>query len=444
MELAPFRAAHFDPGRSDLGSLLCPPYDVVEPAEDDALRQRSPHNVVHVVRPRVHGSAADSAAAYQRAASLLTEWRRDGVLRRDVAPAMYVYEQVVLGRNQRGILGAVRIRPDEDLVVLPHEDVFPGPVADRLALMEATDAQLEPILLVCTGMTDPLSLMAQATDRPAWLDATAPDDTRHRVWRLDSPADMDTVSAALLDSQALIADGHHRWATYQRLQHDRRAAGRGPGPWDYGLALLVAADSDGLTLSAIHRTVCGTPLTQVLAPSSDVDIQPLPGVAAASADALLAVVAHHEGAQESAANPVAHPPGDTVHPPSNTVAHPGRPTGAESPPVAIVLSDGQRAVLVRAPAGTSGRRAAVAATVTAERLLPELFGTTDDDPRVAYHHEAEQALRDAIDRRGVAIILPAPRLDDVVALAGAGERMPGKSTSFGPKPRSGLVMRFLD
>lgn len=422
LELAPFAAAHFAPERADLGLLLCPPYDVVEPAEDEVLRRRSAHNVVHIVRPRADGSAVDGdptpagAGAYERAAGLLRLWRRDGTLRRDSCPALYVYEQVAAGRTQRGILGAVRITPDSARVVLPHENVFPGPVADRLALMEATEAQLEPILLVSTAATDLSALLARTTDRPAWLDATAPDGSRHRVWRLGRPSHIGAVRTALSGTQALIADGHHRYATYQLLQQARRAKDEGPGPWDHGLALLVGAADDGLTLSAVHRTVRGASVRTVSdATIAGMEALPLPGVDASDANALVRE--------------------------ANAAAD--APSGAPAS-IAVVVSDGARATLVRLQPGTLDLRAAAAAAVTAERLLPEVFGVTDDDARVAYHHEAQAAVSDAICRHGIALILPAPRLADVVALAGAGERMPRKSTSFSPKPRSGLVMRFLD
>lgn len=425
LELAPFAAAHFDPARGDLGSLLCPPYDVVEPAEDETLRNRSPHNVVHIVRPRadgwtagsVPGPARASAAAYQRAADLLGQWRRDGTLHRDRRPALYGYEQVAAGRTQRGILGAVRIRPDDERSVLPHENVFPGPVADRLALMKATEAQLEPILLVSPAATDVTALLGRTTDQPAWIDATAPDGSRHRVWRLGGSGDMGAVASALAGTQALIADGHHRYATYQRLQHERWSEGRGAGPWDYGFALLVGAGDDGLTLAAVHRTVRAARLPEAVDASRlGIEIQPLPGIDAADADALVRLVDGTGGAVGQAAHRL----------------------------IAVVLSDGRRAALVRLHTRATSGRAAAAATVTAERLIPAFFGATDDDARVAYHHEAAEAIADAIRRRGVAVVLPAPRLADVVALAGAGERMPRKSTSFSPKPRSGLVMRLLD
>lgn len=459
LEIAPFAAMYFDPQRADLGSLLCPPYDVVEPAQDEALRHSSAHNLVHIVRPRAGGSAG-SPAAYERAAVLLAQWRRAGILRRDASSALYVYEQVVAGGTQRGILGAVRIRPTGDRTVLPHENVFPGPVADRLALIKATDAQLEPILLVATAATDVPGLLDRMTDQPAWLEATAADGSRHRVWRVSGSADIEDVRTAVGCSQALIADGHHRYASYQRLQHERQAEGRGAGPWDHGLALLVGAAEGGLTLSAVHRTVGGASLRKILAAThTGFTFHSLPGVDAADAEALLRLVKAPARADAVGAATATGAAGATGGPDASGAARDsGRPdrfgfgvgngagtTSNVGPtPVAVVLSDGREAVLVSVRPGATAGQAATAATVTAERLVPQVLGATDDDPRVAYHHEAAEAVGDAVRRRGVAVILPAPRLADVIAIARAGERMPRKSTSFGPKPLSGLVMRLLD
>ena len=52
---------------------------------------------------------------------------------------------------QRGLIGALRLVPPEAGVVLPHEDVVPGPVRGRRQLMEATQANLEPIFLLYDG-----------------------------------------------------------------------------------------------------------------------------------------------------------------------------------------------------------------------------------------------------------------------------------------------------
>jgi uncharacterized protein (DUF1015 family) len=83
------------------------------------------------------------------------------------------------------------------------------------------------------------------------------------------------------------------------------------------------------------------------------------------------------------------------------------------------------------------------ASVAQHLVLEQLWGVVDSDARVAYHHNADDAVAAAGGGRGVALLLTPPRHDDVLAIAAQGERMPRKSTSFGPKPRTGLLMRLL-
>jgi len=144
----------YDPARvSDLAAVTSPPYDVIDADSAAHLEQLDPHNVVRLILPR--SLADDRQGAYDDAAARLAAWLADGTLQRDAEPAIYVYEQLVDGRLQRGIFAAVELRDPAERVVLPHEDVMPGPVADRLDLMRATRANLEPILLVYEGRFRP-------------------------------------------------------------------------------------------------------------------------------------------------------------------------------------------------------------------------------------------------------------------------------------------------
>ena len=86
-----------------------------------------------------------------------------------------------------------------------------------------------------------------------------------RVWAVVDPALHERIARDLAPRQALIADGHHRWATYRRLQAERHAAGDGPGPWDRGLAMLVDSRTSPLRVAAIHRVVDGLTLATALA-----------------------------------------------------------------------------------------------------------------------------------------------------------------------------------
>ena len=85
--------------------------------------------------------------------ALLREWRAAGVLISDDAPALYVYEQVGEASSwlQRGVISLVRLGSPQTAGILPHENVMPSLVADRRALMAATQANLEPIFLIYDG-----------------------------------------------------------------------------------------------------------------------------------------------------------------------------------------------------------------------------------------------------------------------------------------------------
>ncbi len=177
LELAPFRGVRYAQDRvTGLAEVTSPPYDVIVEDKEAQLMAADPHNVVRLILPRpIPGHPGEE---YRHAAESLCLWQRDQILVTDPEPAMYVYEQSASdgsGRLQRGLIGAVRLVSPQAGVVLPHEDVSPGPVAGRLALMEATQANLEPIFLLYDnhragdadgdGMTDAQESPAGATAR---------------------------------------------------------------------------------------------------------------------------------------------------------------------------------------------------------------------------------------------------------------------------------------
>ena len=163
--LAPFRALRYDPDRVDLARVLAPPYDVIDADGRAELEARDPANVVRLTLP----------TDYAAAGRLLTEWRESGVLRPDAAPALYVYEEQADGHVQRGLVGALGLTPAEDGIVLPHENTMAGPVADRLALMGAVEADLEPIFLVYDGGGAASRLVADAGTPRTSVEFFSPD-----------------------------------------------------------------------------------------------------------------------------------------------------------------------------------------------------------------------------------------------------------------------------
>ncbi len=426
--LAPFRALRYDTAvAGDLRALTSPPYDVVDADGVAALEASSEHNVVRLILPRDDPNTGTDR--YARAAATLTAWRERGLLVPDERASLYVYEQASPdGHVQRGLVGALGLTPDEDGIVLPHENTIARAVGDRLALYTATGADLEPIFLVYDGggaATDVVASMGQdAAGGPDGAAGSAPDlvvdavladGLRHRVWAVRDPGVLDAVAADLEPRRALIADGHHRYATYLRRQADRHAAGAGPGPWDSGLCLLMDAAVFGPQVHAIHRVVPGLPPTELARrAAAGMTVRPVEGDLAAGLSALTAAGAG------GPAFLLASGDGGDLH----------------------LLTEPDAAQLAAAvPDDRSPAWAALDVSVLHAFVVGALWGLPDDVEHVGYEHDVADALAAAARTSGTAVLLNPTPLTAVAAVAASGERMPRKSTLFTPKPATGLLLR---
>ncbi|GHB53759.1 hypothetical protein GCM10010377_51150 [Streptomyces viridiviolaceus] len=415
LELIPFRGLRFDPDRvGSLAAVTSPPYDVVvRPDGLLHLESADPHNIVRLILPQ----AATPEARNQQAARTLRRWLSEGVLRADPEPGLYVYEQRDGdGMLQRGLIGALRVSDPADQVVLPHEDVMPHVVADRAALMRATSANLEPLLLTYRGngaTAATTTVVERAAARPPLLSTTTEDGFCHRLWSITDPDDMDAVRSELARHQALIADGHHRWATYRTL----RAEHPSPSPWDYGLVLLVDTARYPLRVRAIHRLLHGLPVSEALA----------------------AVEGHFRVRRLEA--PLAE-------------ALTALAEAADAGNAFLLAGDGSfhlvdrpdPALLARTvPTDRPEAWRSLDATVLHATLLAHVWRVPDDSAaHISYIHDTAATVEKA-ERDGATAVLLHPVREEVVRdLARQGVTMPRKSTSFGPKPASGLVLRALD
>ncbi|MFJ5308806.1 DUF1015 domain-containing protein [Streptomyces sp. NPDC088350] len=415
LELTPFRGLRYDPDLvGSLAAVTSPPYDVVvRPDGLHHLQDSDPHNIVRLILPQ----AVTPSARNEQAADTLRRWLSEGVLTTDPEPGLYVYEQRDgNGLLQRGVIGALRLSDPSEGVVLPHEDVMPHVVADRAALMRATSANLEPLLLTYRGSgspTDTTTVVERIAQDPALLSTTTEDGYSHRLWSVTDPTDLARIQSDLAQHQALIADGHHRWATYRRL----RAEHPSPSPWDYGLVLLVDTARYPLRVRAIHRLLHGVPVSDALAALDGLfRVQhlevPLPEALDVLADAACAGNAFLL-AGDGAFHLVDRPDPDLL---ARTI-----PTDR---PAAWRTLD---------------------ATVLHATLLDHVWLIPEDDPtRIAYIHDTPATVRKAERDGGTAVLMHPVREEVVRDLARQGVTMPRKSTSFGPKPASGLVLRTLE
>ncbi|KOU09996.1 MULTISPECIES: DUF1015 domain-containing protein [Streptomyces] len=415
LELTPFRGLRYDPDRvGSLAAVTSPPYDVVvRPDGLLHLESADPHNIVRLILPQ----AATPEARNEQAARTLHRWTAEGVLTTDPEPGLYVYEQRD-GEDllQRGIIGAVRVSDPAEQVVLPHEDVMPHVVADRAALMRATRANLEPLLLTYRGdggTPFTTALVERTAAQPPLLSTTTEDGFCHRLWSVTDPDTVARVRSELSHHQALIADGHHRWATYRTL----RAEHPSPGPWDHGLVLLVDTARYPLRVRAIHRLLHDVPVH----------------------DALAALAGHFRVRR------LESPLDESL----NALAK-----AADAGNAFLLAGDGAFHLVDRPDPGLLARTVPTGrpeawrtldATVLHATLLAHVWHVPDDSAaHISYIHDTAATVEKAERDGGTAVLMHPVREEVVRELARQGVTMPRKSTSFGPKPASGLVLRALD
>lgn len=419
VEIAPFRALRYDATAVDLGLVTSPPYDVISPEEQAALLGLHPHNAVRLILEPDRASTTVASEKYTPVRDLLDRWRSEGVLVRDPTPSLTVYEQrcTIGGRAwvQRGILAAVTIEDPDAGRILPHERTMAAPVEDRLALLRAAQANLEPVFGVYEGSDGAArdAIAAAAVSVPLSRFRT-PDGVEHLVWRIDDRGALDAIAKDLAQATVVIADGHHRYRTALAYRDERRASGDGAGPWDALLVFLADASDAGPALLPIHRVLSGMNAEEALARAHRV-------FAAAK-------LKHRD--VEALAGELASRRGE------------GR---------AFVVFDRRRAWWLRLVDPKAEREAMPADRHPAWRdldvavlhtlVFERLWGGVE----TGFVHSATEAAR-AVDSGAASLgVLLAPMAFSAVReIAEAREAMPPKSTYFYPKPRNGVAIRLLD
>ncbi|HUT33849.1 MAG TPA: DUF1015 domain-containing protein, partial [Planctomycetota bacterium] len=264
-DLRPFQALRYSPQAGDLASLVAPPYDVIDARQYENLCRRSPHNVVRLILDKGYSpDVLPPAEWYPEAARLLAAWRAEGLLVPDAEPAFYLYTQAFAYRGRRLrrklLLGALRLEPYGAGRVFPHENTHPGPKISRLRLMQATRANLSPILAFFPDAGGQVNeaMDALLVGRP---DAAFAADAgiEHELRRIVAPTEQARLAEALRPLPLYIADGHHRYETAVVFRDTERAKlPAGPEqelPLDFLLAACMSGADPGLVIRPTHRVV---------------------------------------------------------------------------------------------------------------------------------------------------------------------------------------------
>ena len=421
-----FRGIRYNPKVvGDLSPVVTQPYDRIGPKEEAEYLARSPYNFVRLIGTKI---PPQDEREYERRAQLFREWLAQGILVRDERPGFYLY-RVRFSHDGKSYerWGFVALLDLRESQVKKHERTLRGPKEDRLKLFRATEAHLEHIFLL---YRDPERRATQALRSAVGSrapDMQAKDDfgNVHEMWHVSDRAVVEAVQAALLPLPVYIADGHHRFETAGIFMEECFQKGWRPlGPESFTSipVTLVNVAEPGCVIRPTPRVVHSLPrfsLAEFLRRvQEDFAVEECRDLAAA---------------RERLSQGLAQ--GEKVFVAAST----GKffALKLRKKPEEVVPGE-------HAPAW---KRLDVA--ILHKAILEKILGIDEETlargTHVEYTHTAEEAVALMDDGKGqIAFLLNPTRVEDVLAVADAGEPMPQKSTDFYPKLLSGLVAMKMD
>jgi len=398
MRIYGFQGIRFRGTAESAGAVAAPPYDQIDDELRDQLHETE-HQFAHLSRPK----GETDSAGHDIAATTHAAWLESGVLDTDEEPSVYPYEIVLPdGSIRLGISLLVGVEPEDSPVIRRHEHTISKHVDERLALLERTNVDLEPILLLSEdeGTLDTqLAIdIAEATPVAIHRDEYG---NEHRLYQLRGIENVSTYKSLLDGCPGLIADGHHRYKV-SRLYAAQTGASSGEGR-AAKLAVITSLSSPTLAIDPIHRGLQGDYDLSALTPVERIAWQ------GSDASEFVAAVA-----------------------------------AAPAPALGVWTRDGAEIWRLDISGPSRYPESAAAMTVLAlhERVFTALGLSSDDatNGTVQYRSDAERLVQEiSSGDLDIGWVLPPMSPELFGAAVSKGDVLPPKSTRFLPKVVSGLV-----
>ena len=421
-EIKPFKGLRFAPQAGKTEELVCPPYDIISEEERVAYLERNGNNIIRLELPR------EGENPYEQAGKTLQEWLAAGVLAAEEQDSLYIYEEefTALGENKKikGLVCRVGLTPFSAGVVLPHEETLSKAKTDRLNLMKATGCNFSAIysLYFDQDRTINQRITALSAGHPDMEFASA-DGIIHRVWIVSDPAETTALSAAFVDKKLYIADGHHRYETALNYKEYLREQGQNVEghPASAVMMTLVDMENEGLVVFPTHRVLHGL---------TDFNREQL-------LESCKAYFAVEEIAPDQAQARL-----DTA------VAKDEKAFALYTAGKMNLLTLTDNTIMKELLADMSGAYQNLDVSILHVLILERLLGIDKENmanqTNLTYMRDAADAIA-AVDKgqADCAFLINPTKVEEIAQVAGAGEKMPQKSTYFYPKLITGHIVNPL-
>jgi uncharacterized protein (DUF1015 family) len=410
LRIRPFSAIHPQPNKAS--QVACVPYDVINAAEARELAQGNPMSFLHIIRAEVdlpEDINPYDDAVYAAACENFQRFMDEGVLVRDHQPRLFLYRQVMNHRSQIGLVCCCHVDDYASDIIKKHEKTRKDKEDDRTRHVLELNAHAEPVFLAYRDQERIDQLVEIDTNSRPLFHFVAKDGVTHTIWPASNPqAYVEAFMKSPGVPLAYIADGHHRTASAVRAGMQRRAANpRHSGDEEYNWFLAVLFPASQLRILPYNRVV-----------------RDLNGLSPAEF--------------LRRAGEVGRVSPDAPEPPR--------------PGMVCIYLVGSWYSLQFDPdtVDASDPIASLDVSLLQDRILAPILGIGDvrTDKRIDFVGgiRGTRELEKRVDsgEMAVAFSMHPTTMDQLMAVADAGEIMPPKSTWFEPKLRSGLLIHSLD
>ncbi|MBE3141713.1 MAG: DUF1015 domain-containing protein, partial [Thermoplasmata archaeon] len=262
VEIAPFKGMVYNNEKiKKFDDVMSPPYDIISEDMQNELYTKNEYNFVRLILGKISPDDTETNNRYTRAKQLFDAWQKQEILVPASAPAIYPYKvDYTVNKTKKqmnGFFVILKLDP-EYKSVKAHEKTLAKPKADRLNLMRACYANLEPIQLMYMDQNDSIrKTMDAALDTPL-IKVKGYDGFTHHLWRLNDPKTVKTIVDELKKKILFIADGHHRYQTSINYASERREQTGNKdqnAPFNYIMVVLCNMFDPGLSILPTHRLI---------------------------------------------------------------------------------------------------------------------------------------------------------------------------------------------
>ncbi len=268
--ILPFKGIRYNPEKiKDISKVITPPYDVISEKERDDYYQFHPDNIIRLILSKDLPGDNQSNNKYTRSAEFFDTWRKEGILKEETEPAIYIYAQefTLSGKKyiRRGFISLVKLEDFQTGEIYPHEHTLAKPKEDRMNLMKACNANLSQVFTFFEDEDSKISNLLHEVSEGGPGTGITPDidftdiyGVKNSLWVIKDNKFIEELILQMKNKALFIADGHHRYETalfYRDFIKDREKAqsGNGDSPSDYIMMMCVSMEDPGLQILPTHR-----------------------------------------------------------------------------------------------------------------------------------------------------------------------------------------------